>query len=175
MKFRPVLILSFACLALSECSKIDELLTFTISDQTNFTVESSSPLNLPLDIVTPEVTTDSEQQFENNNTSASLVKDVRLQELRLTITDPAGKTFSFLKSVQLYISTNSSDEIELAYLADIPSDVTTITLTTTGEKLDTYIKASSYKLRTRVVTRESLTQSIDIRSDLSFKVTAAPL
>ena len=175
MKFRPVLILPFACLALSACNKLDELLTFTISDQTNFTIEGSSPLNLPLDILTPEVTTDSDQQFENNNTSAPLVKDVRLQELRLTITDPSGKTFSFLKSVHLYISTSSSDEIELAYLDDIPSDVSTITLTTSGEKLDTYIKASSYKLRTRVITRESLAQSVDIRSDLVFKVTAAPL
>ena len=175
MKFRLIPVILLPYLILSACSKIDDLLTFTISDHTNFTVESSSPLNLPLDIVTPEVTTDSDQQFENNNTSAGLVKDVRLQDLRLTITDPSGKTFSFLKSVRLYISTNSSDEIELAYLEDIPSDVSTIALTTTSEKLDAYIKASSYKLRTRIVTRESLTQTVDIRSDLSFKVTAAPL
>lgn len=160
---------------LSYCKEVEKLLTFTITDETEFTVESTSPLNLPIEIVTPTVTTNSNQKFENNNTKASLVKDIKLTELRLTVTNPSGKTFSFMKSVHIYISTDQNNEIELAYLDEFPTNVGSVTLNTTDEKLDTYVKASSYNLRTRIVTDESLTQPVDVKVDLKFKVTAAPL
>jgi hypothetical protein len=157
------------------CKSIDKLLTFTVTDQTSFRVESTSPLNLPFEILTPDVTTNSSQKFENNNTTSALVKDVKLEELRLTITNPSTKTFSFLKSVYIYISTTQSDEIQLAYLDNISSTNSTITLITTQEKLDKYVKSSSYKLRTKIVTSESLSQPVDVRVDLKFKVTAQSL
>ena len=160
---------------LTYCKEVQELLTFTISDETEFTVESTSPLNLPIEIATPTVTTNSNQKFENNNTKASLVKDVKLSELRLTVTNPSGKTFSFMKSVHIYISTDQNSEIELAYLDEFPANVGSVTLNTTDKKLDAYVKASSYNLRTRIVTDETLTQPVDIKVDLTFKVTAAPL
>lgn len=160
---------------LSYCKEVEKLLTFTITDQTEFTVESTSPLNLPIEIGTPAVTTNSNQKFENNNTRAGLVKDIKLTELRLTVTNPTGKTFSFMKSVHIYISTDQQNEIELAYLDEFPTNVGTVTLNTTNAKLDAYVKASSYNLRTSVVTDETLTQPVDIKVDLEFKVTAAPL
>lgn len=168
--------IGFVCLfAFYGCKEVDDLLTFTISDQVTMTVPSNSPFNLPVEIATPDVTTNSSQKFANNNTQASLVKDVKLQELIMSIQSPAGKTFSFLKSIQIYISTTSGNEILLASLDNIPTSVTSISLTPTREKLDTYAKASSYKLRTSIVTRETLTQSIDLKTDLKFRVTAAPL
>lgn len=154
---------------------MDDLLTFTIANQVTITVPSNSPLNLPIELATPDVTTNSNQTFANNNTEASLVKDVKLQELKLTIQTPTGKTFSFLKSIEVYISTNSSNEILLASLADVPATATSISLTPTQQKLDVYAKSSSYKLRTSIVTREALTQSVEMKADLKFRVTAAPL
>ncbi|HEY0655814.1 MAG TPA: hypothetical protein VGD65_21915 [Chryseosolibacter sp.] len=164
-----------ACLVLFHCKDVDDLLTFTISDQVTITVPSSSPFNLPVELATPDVTTNSSQKFANNNTEASLVKDIRLQELTLAIQSPSGKTFSFLKSIHIYISTNSSNEILLASLDNIPTSVTSISLTPTQEKPDVYAKASSYKLRTSIVTRETLTQNVEMKTDLKFRVTAAPL
>lgn len=169
------LAIAFLCLLCFQCTEVDDLLTFTISDQVTITVPSSSPFNLPVELATPDVTTNSSQKFANNNTEASLVKDIRLEELKLSIQSPAGKTFSFLKSIQIYISTNSSNEILLASLDNIPPNVTSISLTPTQEKLDVYAKASSYKLRTSIVTRETLTQNVEMKTDLKFKVTAAPL
>lgn len=165
----------FAVFLLTHCKEVDELLTFTIANQVTLTVPSNSPLNLPVELATPDVTTNSSQTFANNNTEASLVKDIKLQELKLTIETPNGKTFSFLKSIEVYISTTSSNEILLASLTDIPSSATSISLIPTQQKLDVYAKASSYKLRTAIITRESLTQSVDLKADLKFKVTAAPL
>jgi len=79
------------------------------------------PFSLPFEIPTPDITTNSEQELNNNNTKANLVKDVSLEELKLTIVSPSGKTFSFLKSVHIYISTNDDDEVELAYKDNIES------------------------------------------------------
>ncbi|MEZ7507030.1 hypothetical protein [Flavobacterium sp. Arc2] len=167
---------AFATLSLFivSCSVVDQLLTFTVSNQTEFKIASNFPLNIASGIVTPDVPTNSSAEFENNNTKANLVKDVKLKELKLSITDPDGKTFSFLKSIHIYISTDANDEIELAYLENISATTNTIVLTPTSEKLDNYIKASSYKLRTEAVIRETLTTDITVKADMKFKVTADP-
>lgn len=157
------------------CNAIDKLLTFTVTNETNFTINSGLPLNSPIDVPSPDVTTNSSTQYNNNNTRADLVKDVKLTELKITITNPANKNFSFLKAIHLYIATDGSDEIELAYLDNINSTANTLNLTCTSAKLDKYVRASSYKLRTRVTTDETLSQSVDIKANMTFKVTADPL
>jgi hypothetical protein len=102
-----VLIVIFAC------DEVDKLLTFRINDRTSITIESNaSPITLPVQIPTPDVTSNSQQQYENNNSAASLVKDVKLEQLKLTITNPATKTFSFLKSIRIFISSDQSSEID---------------------------------------------------------------
>lgn len=170
-KFALVVIIAITC----SCNKLEELLTFTISHETTVTVESSVPLNLPIDVATPDVQTNSNQSFQNNNTRADLVKDVKLDDAKLTVIDPPSKTFSFLKSIHFYISTDGNDELLLAWHDDIPADATTVDLSTTTERLDAYVKNSTYKLRTRMVMRETLTQDVDVKVNLKFKVRAEPL
>jgi hypothetical protein len=162
----------FGLLAIS-CSVIDSLLTFSIDNQVTVTIPTGFPINTPVDF-SAETASNSSTVFENNNTKADLVKDVRLKELKLTITNPTDKSFSFLKSIHMYISTNSSDEIELAFLDDINSTSNTITLTPTSEKLDKYVKAESFTLRVKAVTKETVTENITIKADMRFQVTADP-
>lgn len=160
-------------LLLTACEEIDKLLTFSINDRTTIHIEATpSPLTLPVVIATPDVTSDSQQQYANNNTHASLVKDVKLEQLKLTITDPPARTFSFLKTIRIFISSDASNEIELASAENIAPDISTLELITTKEKLDAYVKASAYNLRTEVTTDETLTEGVDIQVDLKFLVTA---
>jgi len=171
-------ILFFALLLLgfSSCKKINQLLTFTVNDTSEVTIDANPlPITLPFEIWTPPITTNSDEEFQNNNTKSSLVKDVYITHLYLKIKSPSDKTFSFLKSMAIYISTNDDDEIELAHKDNISSDAKEIQLTVTSARLDTYIKADSYKLRTEVTTRETLTEKVTIGIDMSFKVTADPL
>jgi hypothetical protein len=69
------------------CSVVDQLLTFTISNQTTFKFKQAhfEVLNL-----------------ENNE--ANLVKDVRLKELTVTITDPQTKLSAFKINSSLYFN-----------------------------------------------------------------------
>ncbi|MEO6356527.1 MAG: hypothetical protein ABIU77_11300, partial [Ferruginibacter sp.] len=103
MKTKYFFLAACFILVITGCKKNG--VSFTISNQVNFRVENTSPLNLPFEIATPDVTTNSSQEFQNNHTSSNLVKEVKLEELKLTITSPAGKTFSFLKTIKLFIST----------------------------------------------------------------------
>jgi hypothetical protein len=174
MKSKLIALSLFLALFVCSCNAVDDLLTFNISNQASITIKSTSPINLPSEIVTPEVTTNSSAEFENNNTKADLVKDVKLSVLKLTISSPEGKTFTFIKSVHLYISTTDSDEIELAYQDNINSSSNMLDLICTDKKLDQYIKAGSYKIRTQVTLKETLTQDITVKADMKFKVTANP-
>ena len=161
-------------LLIASCNVVDDLLTFSIDNQTTFKIESGFPLGTAFNVITPDVTTNSSSTFENNNTKAELIKDVKLSELKLTITDPSNKSFSFLKSIHLYISTDANDEIELAYLDEINATSNILNLTCTLQKLDKYIKASSFKIRIKAVLKESLAQDITVKSDMKFRVTADP-
>ena len=158
-------LISFSC-------KEGKLFTFNISDQTEITIENVLSVNLPFDIPTPDITTNSESEFEQNDTKADLVKEIVIKELALTITSPADETFSFLQSIHLYISTNDTDEIEIAWKDDIASDAKAIQLNITDKILDKYIKSSKYKIRTEAVTKETLFHDVDIQIDLKFRVTA---
>lgn len=175
MKKRILLAIATPILFFLSCNEVDKLLTFTVTNQATFTVYSGFPINSPIDIPTPDVTTNSTTEFSNNGTRADLVKDVKLKELKLTVSNPAGKSFSFLKSVQLYISTNANDEILLASYDNVNTTSNNINLICTGQKLDNYIRASSYKLRTKITTKETLSQNVDVLIDMKFSVVADPL
>ncbi|BFM44333.1 hypothetical protein CFS9_29740 [Flavobacterium sp. CFS9] len=174
MKSKLIALSLFLSLFLSSCDAVDDLLTFTISNETSIQIKSTSPINLPSEIITPDVTTNSSAEFENNKTKASLVKDVKLKSLKLMITNPTDKTFTFLKSVHLYISTTDSDEIELAYQDNINASTNSIDLICTDARLDQYIKADKYKIRTKVTLKETLTKDVTVKAEMKFRVTADP-
>lgn len=161
-------------LLFNSCNVIDDILTFSLDNQTTFRIESGFPVGTAATVLTPDVTTNSSSTFENNNTKVELVKDVKITELKLTITNPADKTFSFLKTIRLFISTDGTDEIELAYLDNINATTNTLNLICTPERLDKYIKAPSYKIRTQAVIKESIAQDISVKADMKFRITADP-
>ncbi|MNR22426.1 hypothetical protein D3C85_1393750 [compost metagenome] len=175
MKSKLIALTVCLSLFLTSCDVVDDLLTFSISNEASIKIESTSPINLPSEFITPEVTTNSSSEFDNNKTKASLVKDVKLRSLKLAISDPSDKTFTFLKSIHLYISTTESNEIELAYQDNISNAANAIDLICTDKRLDEYIKADSYKIRTKVTLKETLTKDVTVKANMKFRVTADPL
>ncbi|SMB94238.1 hypothetical protein SAMN00120144_2359 [Hymenobacter roseosalivarius DSM 11622] len=165
--------LAFLLVAIG-CKKIDQLLTFYIEDTQNIRVAGNSVVGL-IPIAPVAVTTRSEEKFKNEDTRADLVKDVSLNKLTLTITDPNNENFDFLESVTLYISTEQSDRVALASLSSVPTGQKVIELKPSGAKLDKYLKASSYTLTTEARVKRAVSQDITMRADSRFKVTADPL
>ena len=167
--------LIISALIYSSCDKVDDILTFDVTDQSSFTIEAATGINLPFYVPTPDISTSSETEFANNDTKADLVKEILLKELRLSITSPAGEDFSFLNDIEVYISADGVNEILLASKKDIDENSSVIVLTTTTSKLDDYVKKDKYTLRTDVTTDEYLMHDIDVQVDMTYQVTADPL
>lgn len=157
------------------CEKIDKLLTFYIEDSQNIKVSGGFPLGQLVPLTPLTVPTRSDEKFSNEGTRADLVKNVSLNRLTLTITDPSSENFDFLRRIEIYISTDSNDQILLASLPQVPQGVKTITLNPSNAVLDKYIKAKSYTLTTKAEIGKPISSDITLRCDTRFKVTADPL
>ncbi|GAB3538588.1 hypothetical protein GCM10027443_33800 [Pontibacter brevis] len=157
------------------CEKVDDLLTFYIEEEETITIESWFPVGALVPLTPITVTTNSEETFRNNKTRAELVKDVTLNRLNLTITDPQGENFDFLKKIEIYISSEDKAEVMIAYLEEVPANVTSLNLKSTNAELDEFIKGETYSIRTKAVLAKPVSRNITIKADMRFKVTADPL
>jgi hypothetical protein len=163
----------FSVVCLQACEKVEDLLTFKINNEADFVVPSTIGINTPFSAPVPDVTTNSQQSFENNNTNINKVKDITLNTLDLAITSPSQTTFKSLKSIEIYISADGLEEKLIAHKNEIPTTIgSTLNLETTGEKLDNYVKKESYNLRTVTVVREATFSDVYINAKMVFKVTA---
>jgi competence CoiA-like predicted nuclease len=101
---------------ITSCNAIDDLLTFTIDNQTTLKLVDSLLEQLS---AYPRCT------YQFSSTLKTIIRRLgvkcKISELKLTITNPTDKSLAFLKSVRLFISTDANDEIELAYLENINS------------------------------------------------------
>ncbi|MEJ8801293.1 hypothetical protein [Pontibacter sp. H249] len=170
--FAFVAIFAFAGLA---CDKIDDLLTFYIEENETIEIKSYFPVGTVAPISPIPITTNSNEDFKNNKTRAELVKDVTLNKLELEITDPQTENFNFLKKIEIYISAEGQDDVKIAYLEQVPQNVSKIELVSTNAKLDKYIKGDSYTIGTRATLAKAVTKDVTIEASMRFKVTADPL
>ena len=112
------------------CKKIDKLTQFNIEFNNTATIPSSTGINLPFNVLTPDVETNSSSTFSSNDTRKDLIEEILLKELRLTINTPNGEDFSFLKSISIYINANGLSEAKIAYNDNVSQNVgSTLALT----------------------------------------------
>lgn len=168
-------------LGTASCQKILDLLTFQINDSSSFQLPATGPLpgGVTGPVITLPVTVNStaSSTFQNNNTAADYVQDVTLDRLALTITDPAGQNFDFVKSINISIASDAAgtNKVPLASLSPVPTGQTTINLTPSGQKLDLYLKSGTYTLFTTVeMTQLGLSRATTVRADSRFNVKANP-
>ncbi len=157
-----VLLLTFC-----SCDKVDELTKFDIDYDTSVVIASAANINLPFDVVTPDVETNSESEFAVNDTRKDLIEEIKLKSLRLELASPEDADFSFLESVEIFISAEDLPELQVASIVEVPMDAgTVIELDTSDDDLKDYIKKDRFSLRLNTVTDEVLTEdhTIDVKS-----------
>ncbi len=167
------LFLLILLLSVYSCKEVDKLTHFNMSYTSNTTIPATFGIDIPIDIWTPNIPTNSETEFESNNTAKNLIEEIVLTKMTLTITNPADASFDFLKKIEIYISTDDVAEKKIAWMDDIPqTGLKSITLETSGDDLKDYIKADTYKLNTKTVTRQLISQDTDLKIDNTFYVDA---
>lgn len=147
--FLAVIWISFAC------DKLDKLTQFSLEYNEKITIPAVLGLNLPFNIWTPNINTNTEEIFEINDTRKNLIEEVYLEELSLTIVDPADSDFSFLKSIEIFIESDSTSEVLTAWKYEIDNEIgATISMEVSGEDLIEYLIADNFTLRVSSVTDE---------------------
>lgn len=173
-KMKKILLSLFITFGLlTNCSVIDELTKFDLDYQTNYSVSSTTLINTPFSLDTPDVTTESESSFENNNTHKDLIESIKLKTIKLTIEAPENGDFNFLKEIHVYINSENVEEIEIANSFDLENtDSGVLELDVLGQELKAYIKEDSFNLRVKTITDETISETHDIVIDTKFRVDA---
>lgn len=137
------------------------------------TIPASTPIDLPTTINTPEQETNSEFEFESNDTRKDKIEQIILQELKIKITSPENEDFSFLNNMEVFLSSSNHDEEKVAFLEDIPDNIgNEIDCEIVGQDLQKFVKDDKFKIRLVTVTDEVISQDIDVNIYTDFFVDA---
>ncbi|MBU2950505.1 hypothetical protein KO493_07340 [Tamlana agarivorans] len=150
------------------CDKIEELTQFTIVYEEEVVIESSTVVDLPFNAFTPEISSNSESKFENNNTGKNLIEYIELTRMTLEIDAPDHGNFDFLNAIEIYISAENEKEVLIAWKDVIEEDGSrVIELDTSNDDLQTYLKKDEFSLRLATVTDQIITSDhkINVRSE----------
>lgn len=155
------------------CKKIDKLTKFNMEFNETVVIPASTGINLPFNILTPNVETNSESTFAVNNTRKDLINEIRLTKLDLRITAPSNGTFSFVKSLSIFLSADGLSETKIAWIENVSSNVgNVLNLDVSGADLKEYIKKDKFTLRLNTVTDELITSDYQINVHAIYQVDA---
>jgi len=176
MKKSLFIVLILGVLISEGCKKNPLDVNFTVTDSEQFTIPPNSSLGL-LSIITPAFSTNSwSGTYSTNNTDKNHLKSLKLKSLTLTITAPSGKTFGFLKSIDIYIQGANQPDTKIASIDNIPANAgSTLTLNTEDVDLSPYAKGDSFTLKVDSTPQSSNTDNVDVTSNEVFDVTASVL
>ncbi len=165
-------IIIVALFVLASCKAIDKLTMFDLKYNTSFTIPKNTIVGIPIDLTSPEVATYSEEEFTINDTRKDLIEGIKLKKLLLEI-ENIDYTFSFLKSVEVYLKADGLPEVKVAEKMYIPEDIgRTLDMDVTDTDLAAYIKKDKIQMRVKTVTDKPLTQDLRTQLRSIFRVDA---
>ncbi len=171
---KPWFLLALLVLALGagNCKKLLYQLNFQVNDSVSFAVPAAAP-GAPLPLPGATVTTTAATTYAANGTTADFVQDVSVDQLTLTVTDPATPNFDFLKRVEVYIADPAgTTKILIASLGTVPAGQTTLRLTPTANKFDVFLRGKPYALFVTLELAQPLPQPTTLRADVRYAVLA---
>jgi len=155
------------------CKEINKLTQFNMDYNDEITIPATLGIDLPIDIWTPNISTNSSSTFESNNTHKDLIQQIILKKMNLTITSPEESTWDFLKEIEIYISADGLEKKKIAWMDDIPkTGLKSIELTVSADDLKEYIKKDEYKLEIKTVTRQLVSHDTKVEIKSTFFVDA---
>ncbi|WP_194766949.1 hypothetical protein [Tamlana sp. I1] len=150
------------------CDKIDELTQFNMVYNEQVVIKSNAVVDLPFNAFTPEISSNSESTFENNNTGKNLIEYIELKKMTLEIDGPDHGNFDFLNTIDVYISAEDEPEVKISWKENIEANGSRVLeLDTSSDDLKNYLKKDNFTLRLATVTDELITADhhINVRSE----------
>lgn len=165
-------LISTALIGLFALSSCEKLTNFNLSFQQSITIPASTEINLPFNISTPEIESNSTSVFELNDTRVDLINEIKLSALTLSIISPEGEDFSFLNDLELFLKAGDLEETRIAWKENIDGSQTSITLDLSDANLRDYMSLENFSLRLNSTSDELLTQDHEILIESEFQVDA---
>jgi len=175
--FRLIFLISMLPIIFSwttrSCKSLDKLTMFHMELVDSAVIPSQIGINLPFNIYTPPIRTNSFQVFENHNTRKDLIEEIKLELLSLRIFAPENSDFSFLNSIEIYLVPADKEEILIAWKYDIGNDVgKELDLELTPDDLTAYIIEDELELHLSTVTDKINLSDIHLEITAGFFVNA---
>lgn len=127
-----------------------------------FLIDNSGPVN-----------TITKDQCLTFNTKMNKIESAYLKQLKLTITDTSGETFSFGKSFKLYINSTGQNELLAASIDSISDTIgTVLNLKPGGSDMKDFLKADNFSWRLKTENDESIPEDVHITVYSSFQINA---
>jgi hypothetical protein len=154
-------------LFLSACKYADKYTQFYLDYNTEIEIPAVGLLGLPLieinNLFSRPTQTNSATTFSNNNTRTDLIESIKIEAITLSFIEPQNADFDFLESIEIFISSDSLNEVKIAERQNIPFGLTILTLeineNISDEQLAEYIKAESYTLRSAATFRRETNET----------------
>jgi len=164
--------LLFVVLGLSSCDALGELTKFDMPFTQSVTIPKQVVVtNTPVDLTTPDMQSNSANFFAKNNIKTDLIQKISLKELKLNVTSPTDGNFNFLKTIEIYILTDSLPAVKIASLSEIPvSTDTTLVLTVDPVDLKQYILKDKFKFKITITADETIQKDYTIELKPIFLV-----
>ncbi len=184
--FLLLLVLALVSGCKKEVEEVEKIFTFDISnsksikiskDTVNAVHQYQAFVNMP-PLPVSGVSSSAEADFQRNGTTTNLVKNIKAQELILTMPDNSPATFKFLERMDVEIAMeDGSDPVLMAYNRNIPATIgRRLVFTPTENTMDKYVKAGKYNLNlVNVRLRDTVSSDLNITANMTFKVTASPI
>lgn len=175
MKFKhfALLFLLPSLFLASSCKKVEDLISFGFNIKNDFSLPPKLPINTPIEIPSIPLDYNASETFEQNNTRADLVREIKAEYIQLVITEPAGQDFSFLKDIELSLTIDGKNPKIVAWKYDVPDAIgQELSLDVTQDALDEYLKSEKLGFSMKVTTDKLTTKEIKISSDIRFRVKA---
>ena len=166
------LILGLTGMMLLGCSK-EGFTKFNLDYESTAVIQSGIGISIPYTINIPNIATNSESEFEVNDTRKDKIQHISLTSLNIEITSPSGQEFDFLEDIELFISADGVEETMLAYVYNMDNSVgNTISLTCLQSDFQEHIKKDKVTIRVRTVSDEYNLFDVEIKIKSTFLVDA---
>lgn len=155
------------------CKALNKLTQFYINYNTSYTYHNTLPPDVPDSINTPDIVTNIDQEVAINESRKDLIQSAKLSTMKLAIPVEYGTGFSFLKSVDLYISAKGQPKTLVAYKHNITDQVgNELNLDLTDVELKNYIKNDTITLSITSTTDQFLNRDVQVNVAIKFFIDA---
>ncbi|KYP15636.1 hypothetical protein [Flavihumibacter sp. CACIAM 22H1] len=173
---RIMAVLALASIGFGSCEKIDKLTQFTVTDRTELKIEAGAATLLPYDVYTPPIYSEASRELTMNNSKADMLESVTLQEFRMVISVPVGRSWDFLKDIEVFIDADQLPEKRIAFEKDITDHINGVLLLKSDNvQLADYLKKGTYIIKTRLTTDKIITEDLNVSITTKYAVDAKVL